>query len=263
MNAQRLDHSSESSQPTNARGTIWFLGLTLLALGLNMLIGILVIMDSSPSASEAVHLAGAISFMLIVAAGLIPQLIAPARNVAAFQLALIAGIALMATAAIVGDPDNHGGQYAPFDITYLIFFAPLLLLAALHPARRDLLKAGRLRSPLLLIAAVIAVPLFVYGANQGLIQRNSWPPSSDPHHNSHWFVMAELAFAIPLAAGVAGLGSRGWQVVSWTVPATLTALGTVSVLFPNAPSSLGIGWGALAIATATIFLVFRRGERSR
>ena len=256
MSTQRqLEASSASSESTEPRGSVWFLGLTLLTLGLNMLISSLVIMDVSRSASEAVHLVGAISFALIVAAGLIPQLIAPARNVAAFQQALVAGLALLDTAAIVGDPDNQGGQYGPFDVTYVIFFAPLLILAAFHPARRDLLKIVQLRAPLVLMAAVIAVPLCIYGVNQGLIQRNSWPPSSDPHHNSHWFVMAELAFTIPLAAGVAGLGGRGWQVVSAITPVTLAALGTISVLFPKAPSSLGIGWGVLAIMTALIFFV--------
>ena len=111
-----------------------------------------------------------------------------------------------------GDPDNHGGQYGPFDVTYLIFLAPLLILATFHPSRRDLRKIVRLRVPLVLMAAVIVLPLFTYGVNQGLIQRNSWTPNSDPHHNSHWLVMAELAsFTIPLAAG----GCRaGWSRVA-------------------------------------------------
>lgn len=256
MNAKHQPEDSiELSQHIEPRGSVWFIILTLLTLGLNILISVLVIMDASPVISEVVHITGAVSFALIMGAGLIPQLISPARNVAALQQALIAGVALLAAATVVGDPDNHGGQYGPFDITYLIFFAPLLLLAVFHPARADLLKVGSLSLPLLLVAAFVAVPVFVYGANQGLIQRNSWPPSSDPHHNSHWFVMSELAFAIPLVAGVIGLGARGWQVVSWTAPAVLAALGIVSVLFPDVPSSLGIGWGMLAIIAAITFLV--------
>jgi hypothetical protein len=162
--------------------------------------GALVLSDAGVSADEAVHLVGAIGSTVIVAAGLIPQLVAAARNTAAFQQAFMAAVAVIAVAGIVGDPDNYGGQAGPFDVVYLIFLIPLALLAALDPARRELVKAGTVRPALLLIAAMVAVPLFVYAVDQGLVQRNSWPPKSDPHHNSHWFVMAELAFAIPLKA---------------------------------------------------------------
>jgi drug/metabolite transporter (DMT)-like permease len=151
-------------------------------------------------------------------------------------------------------------------VVFLTFLIPVLVLVLLHPARRELLQVHRVHPLLLLVAAVAAVPLVVYGVDQALIQRNNWPPASDPHHNSHWFLMAELAFAIPLLAAVAGLGSREWRVPAWTAVAALAVLGIVSVLFPAAASSLGIGWGLLAlvaaVAVAAVSVLPRRRGRA-
>jgi hypothetical protein len=62
-------------------------------------------------------------------------------------------------------------------VVFLTFLIPVLVLAVLHPARRELLRVRRV-PPLLLVAVVAAVPLVVYGVDQALIQRNSWPPTS-------------------------------------------------------------------------------------
>jgi hypothetical protein len=243
------------ARPPRSRGSVWFIGLTVLTLAWYLYFGFLVVSDAGFSSDEAVHLVGAIGSTMIVAVGLILQLVAPRRNVAAFRQAFLGGAAVMAAAAIVGDPDNHGGQAGVFDVTYLIFFVPLVVLALLHPARGQLLKQGDVRPVLVLIAAVVAVPLFVYAVRQGLIQRNSWPPKADPHHNSHWFMMAELGFAIPLVAALGGLGGRGWRVPAWTARAVLAALGVASVLFRHAPSSVGLGWGVLAVLPAVVYSV--------
>ena len=52
---------------------------------------------------------------------------------------------------------------------------------------------------------------------------------------------------------------------AWTAVAALAVLGIVSFLFPDAPSSLGIGWGLLAIVVAAAVaavsvLQLRRGR---
>jgi hypothetical protein len=191
-----------------SRGSIWFLVLTVITLGWYGFFGAIVIMDAGVSASEAAHQAGAVLCVGIIAAGLLPQLVAPVRNVAGFQQTLMVAVAVMAAAAIEGNPNNQGGQAGPFDVVFLTFLIPVLVLAVLHPARRELLRVRRVHPLLLLLVA--AVPLVVYGVDQALIQRNRWPLTSDPHHNSHWFLMAEAAFAIPLLGAVAGLGGRGW-----------------------------------------------------
>lgn len=242
-------------QPSLPHVSVGYLALTLVTLALNTMIGVLVVLDAWTSPSDVVHLVGAICYIFIVTLGLVSQLRAPAIHVAGFQQAFMAGLALIITAAIVGDPDNHGGQYGPFDPAYLIFFTPLVLMAVFHPAREHLFKSGHVHVPSLFFAMFIAIPLFTYGVDQALMQRNSFPPSADPHHNSHWFIMAELAFTIPLAAAVTGLQTRGWKLASWSVTATLAALGIVSVMFPNSPSSFGSLYGLFATAVALILLI--------
>jgi hypothetical protein len=252
----RQNRTSQVARRRKLRGSVWFSGLAVLTIVLYAFFAWIVIADAGASRSEAVHVAGALSFFGIVAAGLIPQLVAPTRNVAAFQPAFLAAIAVMALAAIVGNPNNQGGQAGPFDVVYLIFLLPLVVLVLLHPARRELVKVGRVELLLLVMAAALAIPLLVYGVDQALTQRNSWPPKSDPHHNSHWANMAQLAFATPLVAAIAGIGVPGWKVPAWTASVVLAVLGAASVAFPDAASSVGIVWGVLAVLAAAVLMVF-------
>jgi hypothetical protein len=60
-----------------SRGSIWFLVLTVITLGWYGFFGAIVIMDAGVSASEAAHLAGAVLCVGLIAAGLLPQLVAP------------------------------------------------------------------------------------------------------------------------------------------------------------------------------------------
>jgi hypothetical protein len=60
----------------------------------------------------------------------------------AFWTTIAAVLGLLTVLAIVGDPDNHGGQAGPFDLAYLIFVLPIIAVAALHPHRRQLYRIG-------------------------------------------------------------------------------------------------------------------------
>jgi cyanate permease len=84
--------------------------LTVITLGWY---GAIVIMDAGVSASEAAHLAGAVLCGGLIAAGLLPQLVAPARNVAGFQQTLMVAVAVMVAAAIEGNPNNQAARPAP------------------------------------------------------------------------------------------------------------------------------------------------------
>lgn len=275
VHTARRDHSdggrlSTPAQLTRSRGSAWFIGLTTLTLGLYVYFGVLVVIDAGAEASEAAHLVGAIGCTAIVAAGLLPQLFAPTRNVAALQQAFVHGRGPDGGRRQLWGPDNQGGQNGPFDMTYLIFLVPLLLLAVLHPARRELVRPGQVRPLLLLVAAAVAVPPVRLWGPPRADSAKQLAPKRRPHHNSHWFMMAEFGFAIPLVAAVGGLGGRGWRVPTWTAPAVLAALGAVSVLFRQAPSSLGMRWGALAVLTAIVYSVLsvveirpRRLQRTR
>lgn len=204
----------------------------------------------SPAWSEPIHRVhhvGAALFIGMIAVGLLAQLRAPERNIAAFWQVVVAVLAIQITNFIIGDPDNYGGNAGIMDPAFLIFVVPLLILAVLHPARGRLLRAGTGMSPALTgISLVAAVPLAVYGVNQALVQRNSWPPLADPHHQK-WFMMAFLAFALPLLGLVASFRLDGWRVPAWSAGITAGTFGLVSVLYPTLPSSVGQMWGSISV----------------
>ena len=180
VHTARRDHSdggrlSTPAQLTRSRGSAWFIGLTILTLGLYVYFGVLVVIDAGAKASEAAHLVGAIGCTAIAAAGLLPQLIAPQRADSAKQLA---------------------------------------------PKHR--------------------------------------PPTTTPH----WFMMAELGFAIPL------VGDGGCR--PGRPPRSWPPSGSSRCCSGTLPPSLGMRWGVLAVLTAVVYSVLsvveirpRRVQRTR
>jgi len=51
----------EMDEAAARRGSVWFIGLTVIALVLYVLLGVLVVTDEGVSATEAVHLVGAVA----------------------------------------------------------------------------------------------------------------------------------------------------------------------------------------------------------
>jgi hypothetical protein len=201
-------------------------------------------------ASEAVHVVGALCLFAIVSVGIAVALASSRSSISAVRQVVAVAVAMLVAAAIVGDPDNYGGQAGPFDLAYMIWLAPPLIFAVVHPARRRVATEHRWNITVLLVAVVIAGPLLMYGLDEALLQRNSWPPKSDPHHNSHWFTMAALSFTMALLALVAAWGGAGRHVAGYAAAAALAIVGVVSAVYPDMPSSFGRGWGVAAVVGA-------------
>ncbi len=205
--------------------------------------------------SHRVHHVGISLFIGIVVVGLLAQLRAPERNIASFQQAVVGVLAIQIVNLIVGDPDNYGGNVGIIDPVFLIFLVPVGILAALHPARASLFRSGLGMSRTLAgMALAAAVPLAIYGVEQALVQRNSWPPTSDPHHTK-WAWMASFAFAIPLVGLVAAARTEGWRVPAYSAGIAAIVFGLVSVLYPGHASSVGRMWGSLSILGGTAFMI--------
>jgi hypothetical protein len=89
---------------------------------------------------------------------------------------------------------------------------------------------------------------------QALIQRNTWPPPADPHHQSHWYAMAVLALmVVPVVAGAA-LAGRGWRVATTATGGVVAAVAVASLVAPAAASALHPGWAAAGLVWAAVLL---------
>jgi hypothetical protein len=160
---------------------------------------------------EAVHVSGALGVLLIGGSGLVGLILRPERPGYSYQV-LAAMLGALLTLPVVGNPDNYGGQAGWIDPVLLVFILPPMLAAAVaFPWRRWGSRHGW-RPSLLLLAVIAAVPAAWYGVEQALIQRNTFPPTADPHHNAHWWVMGMLAFMIVLVVGAAAVPTTGWRL---------------------------------------------------
>jgi hypothetical protein len=145
-----------------------------------------------------------------------------------------------------------------------VFILPPMLAAAVaFPWRRWGSRHGW-RPSLLLLAVIAAVPAAWYGVEQALIQRNTFPPTADPHHNAHWWVMGMLAFMIVLVVGAAAVPTTGWRLGAAVGGFAAMVVGVASVVAPSAASAVRPGFAVAATlwGVAVIGFTFRGAVQS-
>ncbi|HYH26284.1 MAG TPA: hypothetical protein VD834_13135 [Blastococcus sp.] len=229
--------------------------------------------DPAPSAealagaaapSEAVHVTGAVAVLLTVLVAAAALFIRPDRPSSARYL-LATFSALVPVALIVGDPDNYGGQAGLVDPLFLALPVPAALAALVAgPWTRRAAERGP-RLALLGFVVLGVGPAVWWGVRQALMQRNTYPPTADPHHNSHWYVIAVLTFMVLALSVLAVLNAEGWRLAAATAAADALAVAVVSLFAPQSASALGPFWSGAVIAWAfgVGFAVVRRAPTPR
>lgn len=200
---------------------------------------------------ETVHVAGALAVMTIGATGVGALLIRPQRPGSSYHV-LSAAIGLLSVLPIVGNPDNYGGQAGVVDPAFAVLAVPPLL-AGVAAAPWRARATARVSRPMLILAAIGALPLVVYGIDQALMQRNTYPPVADPHHQAHWFAMAVFAFVVALVVATASIRATGWRLAAAVAALGVLAVAIASIADGDAASSFGrIGGVAAAIWAAAV-----------
>lgn len=209
---------------------------------------------------ETVHIAGAAAALALGGTGLIGLIARPQRAGSATQ-AGAASIAMLITIGIVGDPDNYGAQGLLFDPAFLILALPPLAAASAAAPWRAW-RHGRVPRPRLLAVTLLALPAVWYGIDQGVMQRNTWPPLADPHYQAHWYAMSVFAFATVLVVAGAALQGRGWRLAATSAAAAASAPAVSSLLDPASASALPTLWAVVALAwSAAVLAVTWRQHR--
>jgi hypothetical protein len=210
---------------------------------------------------EALHLTGALAALVIGSSGLIGLAVRPERTGSAYHTAATAA-AMLLTTAVVGEPDNHGGQGGLLDPAFALLAVPPLAAALMARPWRTAHASARWQPAHLLLAA-LALPGLWYGLVQGLMQRHTWPPLADPHHQLHWYSMSLLAFLCVLVASTAMFSHRGWRLAAITPGMAAVSVAVASLVSPAAASALSPGWAAAALLWGLAMVTFTWREITR
>ena len=226
---------------------ITFIGVTVLTIGLWVANQNLV---TTPVSDLSFFALGA-----LVGVGFIVQLRAPEHHVAGMQQSLL-GLLALTVAGLIGTREEPltGG---------FLFLLAAAILAALHPARRELFKLGTSKSSLMAIMSILAaIPAVGYATSMLVLAREAGPSCflGRCAHGDRFAEMAAAAVAIVLVGMLAALKTPGWRVSAWSTGAAAIVVGLASIALPDAPGSLGQAGGALAIAWGTLFVVMAERE---
>jgi hypothetical protein len=187
---------------------------------------------------------------ILLTLGVLVQLWAPERRIAAMQQAVLVIPALVIGSAIAGDSQNL--------IPALVLVPALGILLILHPARAEFLMRGTSVSPALLVVAVAGgIPLVAYALHMGTQARELTGP---PHHVQRLSTMAALAIAILLIGVLAALKTRGWMIPAWSAGSAALVFGLASIAFPGHPGAEGRWWAGLAIEGGVLFVAVAERE---
>lgn len=169
-------------------------------------------------------------------------------------LAPIAFLAPIAVFAFLAD--------SPIVMLPVIFGALSLVVLALHPAGRSLLRFDRVERvdrALAALVVVAAIPLLVFAGDQVVRQLTL----GDEHALFvHYGAMAIGSVYVVLMGSLAVLRQRDWRFAAWSAGLIAVVIGAASVVF-DAASSVGMLWGSLAILWGIVFVVGVEYVRSR
>jgi hypothetical protein len=189
-------------------------------------------------------LAGGVALTLLIGVPAVSMLRNTEHKVAEMQ-----SILLYVLSAVVGM--LLAGKVSPFVFPVLAF---AVALAALHPARARLFKAGAgVNWPVAVLTVASAVPLIAYGLTQSDLQRHD--PGTEHGKEDHWMTQATIAFTLVLGGLLVSLRTEGHRLVAWALGTGAIVLGAGSLaLGESYPSVFEPAWAWVTIAVAVAFL---------
>ena len=129
----------------------------------------------------------------------------------------------------------------------LFWAAVTAAVAALHPARAQLLALPRRADPALAgLAALAAVPAALYAA-QMAANRRAGLIGDDTNGFEHWAVQAALPIALVLLVALSALKTDGWRVPAASAALGAAALGALGIADHGSRGDVATAWGVAAL----------------
>ncbi|MGH8958388.1 MAG: hypothetical protein ACRDVK_06905 [Acidimicrobiia bacterium] len=226
--------------------------------------------------------------------GLLAQVRATPAKVAPMQQVAVPILVLIITELLVGGLGPETG------FIFLMFGIPPILLAILHPSRREVFKpTPRPTRPLLSMAVVLAIPAIIFAVAQiragveaaelgaPVFEQLNVPDDATPaefeqaiteifdelgvpeeqretiQHSGHWSAMAGFALGLVALAFLVAIRVRGFRVTAWSVGLAVAYYGLVSLATPDDASSTGLIGGVLCILWGAAFVALAERDAQK
>jgi len=218
-----------------------FVGLWLVIFNTNLVRLFTVWFDESLVDVHVVHNVTFISLIWVFGLAMLVQLYRPQRRITTMQMALI--LPIVGLVDIV--PQVVLGLFGPM---ILVFFAPVFVAAALHPARdevfgREQFSWDVLNRPLLGLAAIALVPIGLYAIGQLNLQMTL---TDEYAASSHYSGIAMYSLLVVVYAALAALGGPSRRAAVYAVAFLAFVLAAISTLHP-ATSAIDPLWSGAAV----------------
>jgi hypothetical protein len=207
--------------------------------------------------AEAIHRLHNVAFTALYGVLLGTALLAcawrPEQNVSAFFVAVGSGIAGAVAGLASGDFVSGVWYTGPISI---------VVLWALHPSRRALLRASGFHLPTALLSLLALAPSIAWLLTQSDLQQTG--SAADPHWEFHHYSgMAAAALALPLCGLAASLRESGRRVGAWLVGVSAVLIGAGSLVLSEYPGAFDTPWAWLTLAWGLAVIALAEREAMR
>jgi hypothetical protein len=128
-------------------------------------------------------------------------------------------------------------------------------IAALHPARAQLLaRRGRPDPILAVVAGLAVVPAAIYAARMAANHR-AGIPGDDTNGFEHWTIQAALPIALVGLVALSALKTDGWRVPAVSAAVGAAVFGVLAIVDKGGRADVPTGWAAGALAWAIVVLL--------
>jgi hypothetical protein len=228
--------------------------------------------------SHKVHEISFGALFALILVGLLAQLRRPERKLGPLaQVVVPLAVTILVLVLIANESD-------PILVVFVVF--PLVIVA-LHPGRRNLLRPSTALSPSMMVLVLIAaLPMLIFAIQQletayeagkiapevfdavpesatdaefeAAIERGTSPATRQAvQHYGHWSAMGAFSLSLLILAVIAALRPPGWRIVAWSSGLGVMLYGLASLLNPTDASAHGgpaaiaaLVWGGALIVTA-------------
>ena len=187
--------------------------------------------------------------------GLVVQLRKPERRAAPMLQSLVLALAGLVLFALTG-------TFGEFLVEDVVIFAPVAVLALLHPRARKLVSRPDLNRGMAALVAVAVVPWAVFAIDNVRLQVTD---ISSHARMEHWAAAALVAIIVVAFGFIGSSALEGWRLTAAISAIASVIYGLHSLVFPGLASALPAFWAVAAIVWGLAFgvVIVRRSVLER